>query len=167
MTWRDYLLLDLPIFLRECDLAHTRGSGPGGQKRNKTSSAVRITHRPTGISVRAEETRSQKANLKHAINRLRIAIALQIRDVVATQDVSVLLADLPVSFDQFRSSNVCHLAIMMDYLHAAGYSLSEAAKLLGVTTGAVSRFICSSEPLMTEVNRQRAARNLKPLRSDR
>lgn len=47
-----------------------RGSGPGGQHRNKVSTAIRITHRPTGIVVQAEEERSQTANRRRALGRL-------------------------------------------------------------------------------------------------
>ncbi len=39
-----------------------RGSGPGGQKRNKTSSGVRLTHAPTGLEVRVTNSRSQGLN---------------------------------------------------------------------------------------------------------
>jgi protein subunit release factor B len=39
-----------------------RGSGPGGQKINKTSSTVWLRHRPTGIEVRTQRERSQAAN---------------------------------------------------------------------------------------------------------
>ncbi|MCX7591862.1 MAG: peptide chain release factor-like protein [Kiritimatiellae bacterium] len=38
------------------------GSGPGGQKRNKTSSCVQLTHLPSGIQVRCEKTRSRELN---------------------------------------------------------------------------------------------------------
>jgi len=49
----------------------TRGSGPGGQHRNKTNSAVILTHIPTGIRVRVESERSQSRNLSTARGLLR------------------------------------------------------------------------------------------------
>jgi ribosome-associated protein len=51
-------------------ITHTKGSGPGGQNRNKRQSGVRVVHLPTGISVLATERRSQKQNLDAAIERL-------------------------------------------------------------------------------------------------
>lgn len=49
----------------------TKGSGPGGQHRNKTESAVRATHVPTGIVVFCQSQRSQHANKAEAIQILR------------------------------------------------------------------------------------------------
>ena len=43
-----------------------RGLGPGGQKINKTSSTVRLRHRPTGVEVRCQRERSQAANRETA-----------------------------------------------------------------------------------------------------
>ncbi len=48
----------------------TRGSGAGGQKRNKTSSAIDLVHAPTGISVHSENERSQSRNRAIAHERL-------------------------------------------------------------------------------------------------
>ncbi len=52
------------VVLRDADLDFTtcRGSGAGGQHRNKTESAVQLTHRPSGIAVRCESERSQASN---------------------------------------------------------------------------------------------------------
>jgi len=56
---------------RDLDIVTCRGSGPGGQHRNKTESAVQVTHRPTGVQVRCESERSQDQNKKTALAMLR------------------------------------------------------------------------------------------------
>src|SRR5438067_9620984 len=68
--------------LGQCALDTYRASGPGGQKRNKTSSAVRLRHLPTGLIVIAEESRSQHENKAKALQRLRKALYLELRDPV-------------------------------------------------------------------------------------
>lgn len=72
--------------LREEDINYQamRASGPGGQHVNKTDSAVRATHRPTGLAATAQEQRSQHANRKLA--RLKLAIMLQERHGQAKDD---------------------------------------------------------------------------------
>ena len=59
----------------ECDLEFFTGSGPGGQPRNKTESAVRLRHRPTGLIAAATERRSQLQNRGAALDRLRARLA--------------------------------------------------------------------------------------------
>lgn len=60
----------------EADLDETfaRSSGPGGQNVNKVSTAVTTTHRPSGLSVTAQDSRSQAMNRQLARERLLDAI---------------------------------------------------------------------------------------------
>ena len=55
---------------RDSDLEFFIASGPGGQHRNKVETGVRLTHRPSGISVTATERRSQHANREAAYERM-------------------------------------------------------------------------------------------------
>ncbi|KAJ2970400.1 hypothetical protein NQ176_g8205 [Zarea fungicola] len=50
----------------ELEESYLKGSGPGGQKINKTNSAVQLKHIPTGIVVKSQATRSRAQNRKHA-----------------------------------------------------------------------------------------------------
>lgn len=56
--------------LADIDVETYRASGPGGQHRNKTESAVRMTHRPSGIVRIATEHRSQFRNRELALERI-------------------------------------------------------------------------------------------------
>jgi len=62
------------VLLAECRVETFRAGGPGGQHQNKTESAVRLTHGPTGIVVTARESRSQHRNRLRALERLRAAL---------------------------------------------------------------------------------------------
>jgi ribosome-associated protein len=61
--------------LRECEVETFRSSGPGGQHVNKTESAVRLTHRPSGIVVTSRQERSQHRNKALCLERLRKKVA--------------------------------------------------------------------------------------------
>src|SRR3984885_6293428 len=87
--------------LAQCAVDTYRASGPGGQKRNKTSSAVRLRHLPSGLIVIAEESRSQHENRARALRRLRQALFLQLRDEVAADD---LAADRLTTHEDFRTA---------------------------------------------------------------
>lgn len=67
----------------ECSIEKMRGTGPGGQHRNKTDSAVRITHNPTGISAYCDE-RSQKTSLRKAWKELERRLAKVRSDKLAS-----------------------------------------------------------------------------------
>lgn len=62
---------EVTINKRDVDRKTCRGSGAGGQHKNVTDSAVQLTHRPTGITVRVESERSQTQNTETAYSILR------------------------------------------------------------------------------------------------
>src|SRR5204862_8008124 len=78
--------------LRQCDVDTYRASGPGGQKRNKTSSAVRLRYLPSGTLVIAEESRSQHENKARALRRLRKHFCLKLREPFPPTNVMAALA---------------------------------------------------------------------------
>jgi protein subunit release factor A len=76
---RAALALDDEALLRACEVSTFVGGGPGGQHRNKTASAVRLVHPPTGVTVTATERRSQAQNRTTALERLRAALSVLTR----------------------------------------------------------------------------------------
>jgi protein subunit release factor B len=57
--------------LRECEVETFRSSGPGGQHVNKTESAVRLRHTPSGVVVTSQQERSQHRNKQLCLQKLR------------------------------------------------------------------------------------------------
>jgi len=55
----------------DIEVTHVKGSGPGGQHRNKRMTGVRIKHLPTGLLVTATERRSQEQNRAAAMERMK------------------------------------------------------------------------------------------------
>lgn len=55
---------------KDFKVEHIRGSGPGGQHRNKSHTGVRITHPDSGAVGTATDSKSQKANRKNAFRRM-------------------------------------------------------------------------------------------------
>jgi len=56
---------------KDLQIKFTRGSGPGGQHKNKVETCVVITHKPTGLKVTCQDTRSKNQNLQLAKDRMK------------------------------------------------------------------------------------------------
>jgi protein subunit release factor B len=67
----------LSVTLKDCDVQTKRGSGKGGENRNKRDTAVRIVHRASGAVGESQEERSQLQNKKRAFLRMVATPAFQ------------------------------------------------------------------------------------------
>ena len=76
------VLDDLDLEINESDIRMEvfRASGAGGQHVNKTSSAVRLIHEPTGLVASSQQERSQLQNRENALKRLRTMVAARIEE---------------------------------------------------------------------------------------
>ncbi|MEO7598201.1 MAG: peptide chain release factor-like protein [Opitutus sp.] len=81
-TQIDERLAAAGVQLADVEERFVRGTGPGGQKINKTSSTVWLRHRPSGIEVRCQRERSQAANREQAWMELCEKLVARARDEV-------------------------------------------------------------------------------------
>jgi hypothetical protein len=159
--------------LAQCAVDTYRASGPGGQKRNKTSSAVRLRHGPTGLVVIAEESRSQHENKAKALKRLRQALYLNLRDdlagataesVAAHPELVGAVADGRLA-GTVKSPHFWPVAgVALDLLVFTHGRVSTAADMLGVSTAHLIDFLRIDPKLWQAANQIRAAAGHKPLR---
>ena len=156
--------------LAECQVDTYRASGPGGQNRNKVETAVRLRHGPSGLTVIAEESRSQAENRTRALRRLRKVLALRVRHPVPAtglpEAVRVCVGrDGRLRVGQRDARYLPAAAAVLDVLMAVDGSMGAAAQHLGLTTGNLSSFLTADTELMTEANRIRAGFALRALRA--
>jgi hypothetical protein len=164
--------------LAQCEVDTYRASGPGGQKRNKTSSAVRLRHPPSGLIVIAEESRSQHENRARALRRLRQALYLKLRDALP---VAAGTPDGVEAHPDYRAARSPDgrldlgrkdprfwpaVGVVLDVLQAVEARVSDAAAALGVSTANLIDFLQVEPKVWEQANHLRARFGRKPLRSD-
>jgi hypothetical protein len=162
--------------LSQCEVDTYRASGPGGQKRNKTSSAVRLRHPPSGLRVIAEESRSQHENRARALRRLRQALFLKIREELSPEELSAeALAARPEVAAARDGEGRLHVGrrdprfwplagLVLDVLVAVEARVAEAAELLGASTGSLIELLRTEDKLWEQANQLRSRFGHKALR---
>jgi hypothetical protein len=169
----DYLLASDDQLIAQCEVDRYRASGPGGQHRNKTESAVRLRHKLSGVSAIGEDSRSQSENKLHAVRRLRSAIALDVREPVFLENyvpsarlAAFVAAGTAPLGAKTRLTGEYWAAIgeLLDLVVANNLEIGTSAQKLGITTGALSKLLLHDESVGRVLNDLRRAKNMRPLR---
>lgn len=129
--------LDVEIDESEIRIDIFRSSGAGGQKVNKTSSAIRITHLPTGIVVQCQNERSQYQNKDKAMQMLKAKLYLikQQENAEKTSDIRGEVRDINFG-NQIRSYVLQPYTMVKD--HRTNVEVANAG---GVLDGNIDPFI--------------------------
>lgn len=129
---------DIDLDIKESDLRVDifRSSGPGGQSVNTTSSAVRITHLPTGISAQCQNEKSQHRNRETAMHVLKARLYnLELQKREAAQQASYADKDAIAFGSQIRTYTLQPYRLVKD--HRTG---SESSDVDGVLDGQIDKF---------------------------
>ena len=160
--------LDPEEFLAQCDVTPTRGSGPGGQRRNKVETAVRMVHRPSGIAVTASERRSSQQNRRVALLRLRVKVALEVRCAAGRpyhpspmwlRRCGGGAVSVNPSHDDFPAM----LAEALDVIAACTMDVSAASESLSCTSSQLVKLLKLQPAALALVNQRRGQQGLHPM----
>jgi hypothetical protein len=161
--------IDPDVLLKDCQVRRLRRGGPGGQRRNKVETAVELVHRPSGVAAEASERRSQHENLKVAVRRLRILLAIRVRNEPSGIGAADDLAHC-ASADNWRGIGSrhrdfpCVLAKLLDALAEADWNVADTARQAGSTSSQIVKLLALAPEALSLLNDQRATRGLRPLR---
>lgn len=161
-----WLALTPEELLRQCRQARFQGSGPGGQKRNRVYSGVRVSHLESGLTAESVDSRASLRNLYAAVERLRMGLALS---AVLTEDPVQTAPGSPRR--PFRAgASAAHEdypRFLLRALHHLAWhrgQLAPAAAALGCTASALTRFFKADKAAWAKAREIREANGLHPLK---
>ena len=159
----DLLALEDDALLRLCRQETYRASGPGGQHRNTTDSAVRLTVLDGAVTASCADHRSQHRNRADALRRLRRALALEVRmPVPPGKGTEIWHGSWKLGRKDRRYAEF--LAHVLDVMAHNDWAVGQSAQSLGVSTGKLVRTLAHDPHAWNAVNQARAKLGLVNLR---
>jgi len=161
IDWNDRdneLLTNDEKLSNQCSLEFFKSTGKGGQKKNKTSSAVRLVHKATKIEAISGNRRSQKENRAIALKHMKMNLALAWRKVPAEK------WNGPFNQNEKNPQFPLVSAVVLDHIYEQGWQVSKAADKLGLSTGQLIRFLKKHVDLWQKVNQERERLGLNKLK---
>ena len=129
--------IDIEINQEDLRIDTYRASGAGGQHINKTSSAIRITHAPTGIVVQCQNERSQLQNKEKAMQMLKAKLYL-----LKQQENAEKLSDIRGDVSDIAWGNQIRSYVMQPYSMVKDHRTNaETANVQSVMEGSIDLFI--------------------------
>ena len=176
--------LEVDVLTNQCRMSQFKRGGPGGQHRNKTQTAIRWLHEPTGVEGQSNEFREQVRNRSVALRRLRIQLAIDLRtrwdgspepiadqrqaDAVEPSAELMMLqgAGVPqgLRISPEHTDYPAVLARLLDDLYRSGGQPSLIKSIWGGSSSGIIQFLSDLPVSLGEVNRWRAHLGFKPLR---
>lgn len=161
--------MDEDTLLKDCELKAGRASGPGGQHRNKVETAVRLKHLPSGITVTATERRQREQNRKQAVFRLRVKLAIELREPCdlgrsPSTRWSERVKDKRLLINPSHNDFPALLAEAMDRTDTNGHDVASAAQQLGVSTSQLIKLLKHEPTAFERVNTWRKTAGLPELK---
>lgn len=171
------------MLLNQCQMSQLRRAGPGGQHRNKTSTAISWMHKPTGIRAEASESREQSVNRQTAFGRLRLQLAICIRTKQNSNPRYPILfggihdneatgleyairnawSERKLKISTKHKDFPSVVALVLDDLYLAGGQPSLVGPLWNASTTSIVAIVSTSHQCLSEVNRWRRHHDRKPL----
>ena len=154
-----WLRLDDEALLKQCKEDRYKSGGPGGQRRNKVETAVKLHHAASGASVHANNSRYLQRNRLSAVRHLRERIAIETRAPFSLETPNVpdefTVHIGPKGTFSINPKNPTYplvVATALDALKAAGGSYAKAAKALGITTSQMVKFLKADRQIQRAIS---------------
>lgn len=153
--------------LAACEERYARAGGPGGQHKDRSETAVTLRHKPTELTARAAERRSQAENRRRALFRLRLALAVQVRETASGAEPSSRWRQRcqggRIAVNEKHADFPALLAEAMDVLAEEEWGPAAAGRRLGVSGSQLVKLVGKHPPALEQINAARKARGVRPL----